>query len=104
MELNITNWNDISTYLNGAPLRNVIIKGDILFGISSKGVEMPLAKRSPAYWNAEGGEAYEAVDLILRETKDQLKSEGIYAKEEKDQAILRNFKKIIQNRTQAYAD
>lgn len=102
MELSISHWNEITSHLNGYVLKSIEIRGSSLFAINSEGSSFLIATKTPVFWTASYGTSYEAVDLILRNTADQLRSDGVYDREEKDRTLLRNLEQIIKLHTKGY--
>lgn len=102
MELNIRNWNEITDHLNGYVLERVEIRGSNLMAINSNGEAVLIATRTPIFWAASYGKSFEAVEMILRNTADELKAEKIYDSSEKDKTLLRNLEQIIQLHTKGY--
>lgn len=104
MQLNIAYWNDITAHLNGYALTDIQISGDALMGVNAQGKASVLAKRTKVFWTPVEGQAYEAMSVILREINDNLKADGIYELQAKDQAVMESLKKIITLQPKRYKD
>jgi len=102
MELNIRHWGEITLYLNGYILDSIRIDENELIGINSVNEEFTLAKRTPAFWNPVDGKAYEAMDIILRTIKDELRSNNIFDLPQKDIYLEKRLLEIIKLYTKEY--
>ena len=95
MNFSIKDWTEVSEYLGGYVLVSVALKGDILYGINSQGQAKPLAIPSGVFWTASDGKAFEVVEYLLREVKDQVKASGDYSMENKRAILTKEFDKFI---------
>lgn len=95
MILTMTQWNEITQYLNGYILDYIVDENSYIYGISSKGEKYLLAQPSGDYWSAMSGKSYEAIDDLIREVKSRIKESGDYSKSNKNKILKNTFEEVI---------
>lgn len=102
MDLTITNWNEITEFLNGYVLDYISIENSYIYGINSKGEKILLAKPAGVYWAAVSGKAFEAVDNLIREVKFRVKDSGDFSASSKEKILKETFEEIIKLYSKPY--
>lgn len=95
MDLTINDWNNITSHLNGYVLDYISVESLNVYGINSQGDKILLATGAGSYWTPVDGKAYEAVDDLLRLTKQEIKASGDYSQSNKDKILKNTFERFI---------
>lgn len=95
MDLTITDWNDITFFLNGYVLDYISIENKQVFGVNSQGERILLAIPSGSYWSPVDGKAYSVVDGLLDVAKKEVKASGDYSESNKQKIVIETFERFI---------
>ena len=95
MDLTITDWNDVTGFLDGYVLDYISIENKMVYGVNSKGSKILLASPAGSYWVPQDGKAYSVVDSLLSLTKMEVKDSGDYSDSNKEMILKNTFERFI---------
>lgn len=98
----MTQWNEITEYLNGYILDYISVENSYIYGVNSRGEKILLAKPAGAYWEAVSGKAFEAIDDLIREVKQRIKDSGDYSASNKSKILKDTFEETIKLYSKPY--